>query len=61
MPPNGDRTVVKTKAEGVIGNQEVGEFKEINRRDGLIRKVYTIDELAKFGYSGFIDNSAIIK
>ena len=61
VPPDGDRVVVKTKAEGVIGNQEVGEFKEINRRDGLIRKVYTIDELAKFGYSGFIDNSAIIK
>ena len=61
VPPNGDRTVVKTKAEGIIGNQEVGEFKEINRRDGLIRKIYTIDELAKFGYSGFIDNSAIIK
>ena len=61
VPPNGDRTVVKTKTEGIIGNQEVGEFKEINRRDGLIRKIYTIDELAKFGYSGFIDNSAIIK
>lgn len=61
VPPNGDRTVVKTKNEGIIGNQEVGEFKEINRRDGLIRKIYTIDELAKFGYSGFIDNSAIIK
>lgn len=61
VPPDGDRVVVKTKAEGVIGNQEIGEFKEVNRRDGLIRKIYTIDELAKFGYSGFIDNSAIIK
>ena len=61
VPPDGDRVVVKTKAEGVIGNQEIGEFQEVNRRDGLIRKIYTIDELAKFGYSGFIDNSAIIK
>lgn len=30
-------------------------------RDGLIRKVYTADELAKNGYSGFIDNTGLIK
>ncbi len=32
-----------------------------NPRDGLIRKVYTADELAKNGYSGFIDNAGLVK
>lgn len=46
---------------GVNGNQIEDEYQEVNRRDGLIRKEYTIQELANFGYSGFIDNSKIVK
>lgn len=57
----GEREIVNAPWEGIYGNQEVGEFQELNRRDGLIRKVYTPKELAKFGYSGFIDNSKIVK
>lgn len=56
-----ERYPVSFPIEGVMGNQVVGEFQEINRRDGLIRKVYTPKELAAFGYSGYIDNSKIIK
>lgn len=51
-------SVVKKSSEGRIGAQMVGEFKEVNKRDGLIRKQYTIDDLAKYGYSGYIDNTA---
>lgn len=46
---------------GVNGNQIEDEYQEVNRRDGLIRKQYTVQELANFGYSGFIDNSKIVK
>lgn len=56
-----ERELVKNYNEGAIGAQDVGDFKEVNRRDGLIRKVYTAKELAAFGYSGFIDNSRIVK
>lgn len=56
-----ERYVVENDLQGVYGNQSVGEFQEVNRTDGLIRKTYTVDELAKFGYSGFIDNSKIAK
>ena len=52
-----ERYVVDNKAQGKNGNQEIGEFQEKNRRDGLIRKTYTITDLAKFGYSGYIDNN----
>lgn len=57
----GEREVVSLPYEGISGNQEVGEFQEINRRDGLIRKIYTPKDLASFGYSGYIDNSKIVK
>lgn len=50
-----ERYVVQNASQGVYGDQVVGEPVELNRTDGLIRKVYTIDELAKFGYSGFIN------
>lgn len=56
-----ERELVNVSYEGVSGNQEVGEFQEANRRDGLIRKIYTPKELASFGYSGYIDNSKIVK
>lgn len=41
--------------DSVIGDQKAGEIVEINRNDGVIRKRYSISDLAKFGYSGFID------
>lgn len=50
-----ERYVVQTTSQGINGAQVIGEPVELNRTDGLIRKVYTIDELAKFGYSGFIN------
>ena len=61
VPRDGnERVIVSNEKEGVTGNQEVGEYQELNRRDGLIRKTYTINELAKFGYSGYIDNQKIM-
>ncbi len=50
-----ERYVVQNSRQGLIGDQVVGEPVELNRTDGFIRKVYTIEDLAKFGYSGFID------
>lgn len=58
---DGEALIVKTKAQGVNGNQEIGEVQEVNRHDGLIRKTYTVAELAKNGYSGYIDNSGVVK
>lgn len=58
---NFDRSKVKNKNEGINGNQSIGEPKEMNRRDGLIRKQYTIEDLAKFGYSGYIDMQDLLK
>ena len=51
---------VTNKKEGKNGAQAIGEFQETNRRDGIIRKVYTISDLAKFGYTGFISNQDIV-
>ena len=56
-----ERVKVKTPLEGINGNQKVGEVKEINRRDGLIRKQYKIEDLANFGYSGYINMQGLIK
>lgn len=50
-----ERYVVQNRSQGVNGDQVIGEPVELNRTDGLIRKVYTVDDLAKFGYSGFIN------
>ena len=60
---NGDneRVPVRTAADGKRGAQTRGEYKDINNRDGLIRKQYTIEELSKHGYTGFIDNSSRVK
>ena len=58
---NVERELVKNAAEGVRGNQDIGEFQEVNQRDGLIRKVYTAKDLAAFGYSGYIDTQNIVK
>ena len=56
-----ERVPVKTKADCKRGAQTFGEYKEINNRDGLIRKQYTIEELSKHGYTGFIDNQKLMK
>lgn len=61
MDDNNERIPVKTAADGKRGAQVVGEYKDLNNRDGLIRKQYTIEELAKHGYTGFIDNSSRVK
>ena len=54
------RSLVTTSSEGLNGAQSIGEFQEVNRRDGLIRKQYSIEELAALGYTGYIDNSSRI-
>ena len=61
MDENNERIPVKTAADGKRGAQIIGEYKDLNNRDGLIRKQYTIEELAKHGYTGFIDNSSRVK
>ena len=43
------------------GNQQIGEPQEENRRDGLIRKVYTVEQLAAGGYSGYINMQGLVK
>jgi len=53
-----ERIMVTNSSEGKNGHQSVGEIQEVNRRDGLIRKQYTIEDLAAYGYSGYIDNSS---
>lgn len=58
MDENNERKPVTTRQEGKKGAQIIGEYQEVNERDGLIRKQYTIEELAKHGYTGFIDNSS---
>ena len=58
---NGEPLLVKNAQQGKNGNQEIGEVQEYNRHDGLIRKTYTIEQLARDGYSGFIDNTGISK
>lgn len=58
---NNERYVVKSKSEKLTGNQDEGDYKEVNYRDGLIRKIYTADNLSKYGYSGYIDMQDIIK
>lgn len=61
MDNNNERIPVKSREEGKKGAQVIGEYKEVNERDGLIRKQYTVEELAKHGYTGFIDNSSRVK
>ena len=61
MSDNQERKLVKTIQDGKKGAQAIGEYEEINNRDGLIRKQHTIEDLAKHGYTGFIDNSSRIK
>ena len=61
MDDNNERVPVRTAADGKRGAQTRGEYKDVNMRDGLIRKQYTIEELSKHGYTGFIDNSDRIK
>ena len=56
-----ERYVAMNNSEAKKGNQRCGECQELNPRDGLIRKVYTVEELAAGGYSGFISMQKIVK
>lgn len=58
---NGEPLLVKDIAQGIRGNQSIGEVREKNLKDGLLKKTYTYEELARDGYSGFIDNAGIVK
>ena len=58
---NFERDLVKNSKDGILGAQYIGDFKEVNPRDGLIRKTYTAENLASFGYAGYIDTQKIIK
>ena len=55
-----ERYIVRNSAQGKIGDQVIGEPEELNRTDGLIRKIYTIQELANFGYSGYINMQDLV-
>jgi len=57
----GEALIVKNKQQGIKGNQEIGEVQEKNQHDGVIRKTYNIEELARNGYSGYIDNAGLVK
>lgn len=54
-----DKTLVE-QGDEIRGNQSVGEIKEENKNDGLIRQVYNIEDLAYFGYSGYIDMQGLV-
>lgn len=54
---NNERVLVQNNKQRINGDQLIGEPQEVNRRDGLIRKVYKAEDFAKYGYSGFIDNT----
>ena len=58
---NFERELVKNSKDATMGAQYIGDFKEVNKRDGLIRKTYTAENLASFGYAGYIDTQEIIK
>lgn len=49
------------KTDSSIGNQKAGEIVELNKSDGIIRKCYTVKDLANFGYSGYINMSGIVR
>ena len=61
MNEHQERIPVRTSADCKRGAQTFGEYKDTNNRDGLIRKQYTIEELSKHGYTGFIDNQCRVK
>lgn len=46
--------------DSTVGAQTAGEIVEVNKDDGLIRKCYSVDELANFGYSGYINMDGIV-
>ncbi|MBR6099275.1 CHAP domain-containing protein [bacterium] len=56
-----ERYVATNDREKRNGNQSCGESQELNPRDGLIRKVYTVEELAANGYSGYINMQGLVK
>ncbi|MCM1339077.1 MAG: hypothetical protein NC191_05345 [Muribaculaceae bacterium] len=45
--------------DSIVGNQSAGEIVELNLNDGVIRKKYSVEALAKYGYSGFINMNGI--
>ena len=51
----GEFFIVKNKKEGSNGDQEIGEFQELNRFDSLMIKKYSTKDLISSGYSGYID------
>lgn len=48
------------KTDSIIGAQKAGEIVETNKDDGIIRKCYTVKDLANFGYSGYINMDGIV-
>lgn len=56
-----EKYIATNAKEAQKGNQTIGEPQEINPRDGIIRKVYTPEQLAAGGYSGYINMQNIIK
>lgn len=55
-----ERYIVRNASQRLVGDQVNGEPEELNRTDGLIRKVYTIQDLANFGYSGYINMQSLV-
>ena len=56
-----ERYVATNRHEASSGNQIEGEMQEINSRDGFIRKVYTPEQLAAGGYSGYINMQHLVR
>lgn len=51
----GECLLVKSKQDGINGNQEIGELQEVNRHDAMLRKQYSAKDLVSSGYSGYLN------
>jgi hypothetical protein len=52
---NGEYLLVHNDKDGQNGNQAIGDFQEVNHDDGVIERVYSLQDLADYGYSGYVD------
>lgn len=51
--------LVHNYKEGRNGNQDIGDFQEVNKADGVIEKRYSVQDLIDNGYSGYINMQKI--
>jgi hypothetical protein len=55
----GEFLLVKNLRDGVNGCQDIGDFQQMNRYNGVISKKYKVKDLVESGFSGYIDMQKI--